>query len=36
MKDTFHYLQPAYNEVGAEAGENAAHYILKNYTEEYK
>jgi hypothetical protein len=27
MKDVFHYLQPAYNEVGTEAGENAARYI---------
>jgi hypothetical protein len=28
MKDEFHYLQPAYNEVGREAGENAAHFIM--------
>jgi hypothetical protein len=29
MKDEFHYLQPAYNEVGSEAGENAAHFFAK-------
>jgi hypothetical protein len=27
MKDLFHYLQPAYNEIGAEAGENTAKII---------
>lgn len=27
MKDLFHYLQPAYNEFGAEAGTNSAFYI---------
>ena len=26
MKDRFHYLQPAYNEVGEEAGRNVAEY----------
>lgn len=26
MKDRFHYLQPAYNEVGEEAGKNVAEY----------
>lgn len=26
MKDRFHYLQPAYNAVGTEAGRNAAAY----------
>lgn len=26
MKDRFHYLQPAYNEVGEEAGKNVAAY----------
>lgn len=26
MKDCFHYLQPAYNAVGTEAGKNAAAY----------
>ncbi|MDR1931640.1 MAG: sialate O-acetylesterase [Spirochaetales bacterium] len=29
MKDEFHYLQPAYNEVGAEAGKNAAEFLLR-------
>jgi hypothetical protein len=27
MKDEFHYLQPAYNEVGCEAGNNAARFL---------
>ena len=26
MKDRFHYLQPAYNEVGEEAGRSVAEY----------
>ena len=26
MKDRFHYLQPAYNEVGEEAGRSVAAY----------
>ena len=26
MKDRFHYLQPAYNAVGTEAGRNVAAY----------
>lgn len=30
MKDRFHYLQPAYNEVGREAGRNAAAFWQKN------
>ena len=29
MKDRFHYLQAAYNEVGEEAGRNAAAYWEK-------
>ncbi len=29
MKDVFHYLQPAYNEVGEEAGRNVADYWAK-------
>ncbi|MDR1625553.1 MAG: sialate O-acetylesterase [Spirochaetia bacterium] len=29
MKDEFHYLQPAYNEVGCEAGKNAARFLLR-------
>ena len=29
MKDSFHYLQPAYNEVGAESGVNAAAFLNK-------
>lgn len=30
MKDVFHYMQPAYNEAGNEAGRNAAEYIRNN------
>ncbi len=30
MKDQFHYFQQAYNEVGTEAGENAAAWVLRH------